>query len=336
MAVAVHCWGEECHVTQILLHTANMPVVPVLTPGTCTCPHLSLVRRVFFFLAQRNVHLLLAHVPGCRDIDADMLLGRRWRGSGPEHAGHCPCRRWFRLTFGSGFNTSPAGELRGCQHVTGLRVRAESVPDCLSGGGDPSPVPLQEFVLDLFVALRGTRLSVATLRTHVAGLQHFSFRFGFPTKVAGRHSLGLCCAASNAPRPTASRGRLGDLSVPPRFFRVRTFAATYRLATLSCSSPRSSPPSLACCAPRDTAPPLCAALPGRSTCSTAISLSIPNAGWEFAHHGVIDRSLPGGGGGVRAPLPRRLRFCPFTALHQLLGTHPTFAGPCSPSGPGHT
>ena len=49
VAVAVHCWGEECHVTQILLHTANMPVVPVLTPGTCTCPHLSLVRRVFFF-----------------------------------------------------------------------------------------------------------------------------------------------------------------------------------------------------------------------------------------------------------------------------------------------
>ena len=141
------------------------------------------------------------------------FLGRR--GSGPVHAGHCPCRRWFRLTVGSGFNTSPAGELRGCQHVTGLRVRAESVSDFLSGGGDPSPGPLQEFVLDLFVALRGTRLSVATLRTYVAGLQHFSFRFGFPTKVAGRHSLGLCCAASNAPRPTASRGRLGDLSVPP-------------------------------------------------------------------------------------------------------------------------
>ena len=51
----------------------------------------------------------------------------RWRSSGPEHAGHCLYRRWFRLTFGSGFNTttSTAGKLRGCQHVTGLRVRAE-------------------------------------------------------------------------------------------------------------------------------------------------------------------------------------------------------------------
>ena len=47
-----------------------------------------------------------------------------------------------------------------------------------------------------------------------------------------------------------------------------------------------------------------------STCSTAISLSTPNAGWEFAHHSVIDRSLPGGGGGVRAPLPHRLRSVP--------------------------
>ena len=41
------------------------------------------------------------------------------------------------------------------------------------------------------MALRGTRLSVATLRTYLAGLQHFSFRFGFPTKVAGMHSLGF-------------------------------------------------------------------------------------------------------------------------------------------------
>ena len=84
-------------------------------------------------------------------------------------------------------------------------------------------------------------------------------------------------AASNAHRPTASHSRLGDLSqLPPRPFCVRTFAATSRLATLSCSSPRSSPPSLASSAPRNTAPPLRAALTQASTCSTAISLSTPN------------------------------------------------------------
>ena len=80
----------------------------------------------------------------------------------------------------------------------------------------PSPPPPQEFVLELFVALRGTCLSVATLRTYLAGLQHFRFRFGFPTKVAACILSGLCCAASNAHRPTASPGRLGDLSqLPP-------------------------------------------------------------------------------------------------------------------------
>ena len=38
VVVAVHCWGEEWHNTQIFLHTDNMLVVPVLPMGTCTCP----------------------------------------------------------------------------------------------------------------------------------------------------------------------------------------------------------------------------------------------------------------------------------------------------------
>ena len=74
VAVAVHCWGTEWHDTQILLHTDNMPVVQVWATGTCKCPHIMLlVRRLFFFLAQQNVNLLLAHVPGCQNINADML-----------------------------------------------------------------------------------------------------------------------------------------------------------------------------------------------------------------------------------------------------------------------
>ena len=61
VAVAVHCWGEEWHDTQILLHTDNMSVVQVWTTGTCVqvwtmgtcrCPHMSLVHQLFFSLAQ--------------------------------------------------------------------------------------------------------------------------------------------------------------------------------------------------------------------------------------------------------------------------------------------
>ena len=66
---------------------------------------------------------------------------------------------------------------------------------------------------------------------------------------------------------------------------------------LSCSSPRSSPPSLACCAPRNTAP-----------------LAVPRShsrprprGGEFAHQAVKDGSLLGWGAhpcasAARAPL----------------------------------
>ena len=73
VAVAVHCWGVEWHDTQILLHTDNMPVVQVWATGTCKCPHMSLVHLLFFFLSQRKVNLLLAHVPGGQNINADML-----------------------------------------------------------------------------------------------------------------------------------------------------------------------------------------------------------------------------------------------------------------------
>ena len=127
---------------RFLLHMDNMPVVQVWTTGTCKWPHMSLVRRFFFFLALRNLNLLLAHVLGCQNINADMLSRLYVEEFSPEHAGHCPYRRWFSLTFGSGFHTtSTAGKLRGCQHVTGLRVRAESVPGFMSGVGDPPPVP---------------------------------------------------------------------------------------------------------------------------------------------------------------------------------------------------
>ena len=57
--------------------------------------------------------------------------------------------------------------------------------------GIPHPFPLQEFVQELFVAFQDTHLSVATLCMYWAELQHFSFRFGFPTKVADMHSLGF-------------------------------------------------------------------------------------------------------------------------------------------------
>ena len=98
--------------------------------------------------------------------------------------------------------------LANCVAASTSRVYVSGLNQCLTfcrevGIPHPPPPPLQEFVLEVFVALLGTRLSVATLRPYLAGLLHFSFRFGFPTKVAGMHSLGFvlhCLQCSQADR----------------------------------------------------------------------------------------------------------------------------------------
>ena len=261
------------------------------------------------------------------------FLGCRWRGSGPEHAGNFPCRRWFRLTFGSRFNTtSPAGELRGCEHVTGLRVRAESAPVWI-----PHPFPLQVFVLDLFVALRGTRLSVATLRTYVAGLQHFSFRFGFPTKVAGMHSLGLCCAASNAPRPTAARGRLGDLSVTtlilPRAYIRRHFPARDAIMLLAAvfSAFFGLLRSAGYCSPS-----LRRFDPGVHLQYSDLALDPERGVGSFRITASKTDPFRGGGGGASVRLCRTGSVLSLHRVTPVAWHTPTFAGPCSHSGTGHT
>ena len=217
VAIAVHCWGEEWHDTQILLHTDGMPVQQVWTTGTCKCPHMSLVRRLFFFPcpAERE---FASGARAVRILSLICFLGCRWRSSGPEHVGHCPRRRWFRLTFGSGFNTttSTAGKLRGCQHVTGLRVRAESVPDFVGRWGSPTRSPFKSSCWSCWWP-SGVRAfpwppSARPWQGCSISASVSTSRWRWRVCILS----GLCCAASNASRPTASHGRLGDLSqLPP-------------------------------------------------------------------------------------------------------------------------
>ena len=143
---------------------------------------MSLVRRLFFFLAQRNVNLLLAHVPVCQNINADMLSRLQ-----VEADDGSVLRLGVALTLRRRLLANSVAASTSRVYGSGLNQYLAFCREV----GIPHPFPLQEFVLELFVALRDTRLSVATLRTYLAGLQHFSFRFGFPTKVAGMHSLGF-------------------------------------------------------------------------------------------------------------------------------------------------
>ena len=196
--------------------------------------------------------------------------------------------------------------------------------------GIPHPFPLQEFVLELFVALRGTRLSVATLRTYLARLQHCSFRFGFPTKVVGMHSLGfVLCGLRRSQADRFTRPPRRPIMVTTlillrayihRHFPVRNaimllaaiFSAFFGLLR-----------SAEYCSPSLCRFDLGIHLqyrnltldPDRGVASLRIKASKtdPFRGW-------------GRGESVRLCCTGSA-LCPFTALHQLLGTHPTFVGP---------
>ena len=193
--------------------------------------------------------------------------------------------------------------------------------------GIPHPFPLHEFVLELFVALRGTRLSLATLRTYLARPQLFSFRFGFPTKVAGMLSLGFVLRGLR-------RSQADRFTRPPR----RPITVT-TLILLRAYIHRRFPA-------RDAVMLLAAIfsaffglLSSAEYCSPSPRRFDPvvhlqyhgTAGWRVCASRRRRRIPFGGGGGGVGWSVRLCRtgsaLCPFTALHQLLGTHPTFVGP---------
>ena len=290
-------------------HVACAPVSFSLTSGTCIC----------FWRTCRAAGILTLIC----------FLGRRWRGSGPEHAGHCPCRRWFRLTLGVALTRRRL--LANCVAASTSRVCGSGLNQYLvfcREVGIPHPFPLHEFVLELFVALRGTRLSVATLRTYLAGLQHFSFRFGFPTKLAGMHSLGFVLRGlrrSQADRFTRPHRRpitvttliLLRAYIHRRFparDAVMLLAAIFSAFGLLRSAEYCSP------SPRRFDPAVHLQYrdltldPARGVASLRITASKTDP-------------FPGGGGASVRLCHTSPALCPFTALHQLLGAHPTFVGP---------
>ena len=174
--------------------------------------------------------------------------------------------------------------------------------------GIPHPFPLQEFVLELFVALRDTRLFVATLRTYLAGLQHFSFRFGFLTKVAGIHSLefvlrGLRRSQANRFTRPPRRPITVTTLIPLRAYIHWHFPARDAIMLLAAifSAFFGLLRSAEYCSP----------FPGRFDPGVHLQYRDLTLGPCASRH---QRQIPSGGGGGgegggggRAPLPHRLR-----------------------------
>ena len=71
---AVFTWGEEWANKEVVVFTDNKAVVDIWFTGTCKDKlMMSLIRSLFFRTARLNINLLLAHVPGRYNTNADLL-----------------------------------------------------------------------------------------------------------------------------------------------------------------------------------------------------------------------------------------------------------------------
>ena len=74
VVIAVFCWGDIWRDKQVILFTDNEAIVHIWRTGSCKCPNImTLIRKLFFFTAQRNINLLLRHIPGKTNTYADSL-----------------------------------------------------------------------------------------------------------------------------------------------------------------------------------------------------------------------------------------------------------------------
>ena len=74
IVVAVFSWGDEWCDKQVILYTDNEAIVQIWTTGSCKCKDImSLIRLLFFFLAKRNINLMIFHIAGKSNIYADSL-----------------------------------------------------------------------------------------------------------------------------------------------------------------------------------------------------------------------------------------------------------------------
>ena len=72
--VAVATWGHSMINTEITIFSDNRSVVDSWCSGVCTDPlMLRLMRCIFFFAASNNINILMRHIPGYLNVNADLL-----------------------------------------------------------------------------------------------------------------------------------------------------------------------------------------------------------------------------------------------------------------------
>ena len=74
VAMAVVTWSSDLTNKQIVISSDNLDIVQVWQSGTCKDKLLmSLVRKLFLFIADKNINILLVHLPGKDNVLADLL-----------------------------------------------------------------------------------------------------------------------------------------------------------------------------------------------------------------------------------------------------------------------
>ena len=76
--VAICAWGVNLQNTQILVFCDNEAVGEIWKSGSCKNQSImALVRKLFFVLVKFNINLIVRHIPGKKNIFADLLSSFR-------------------------------------------------------------------------------------------------------------------------------------------------------------------------------------------------------------------------------------------------------------------
>ena len=71
---AVHTWGRDWANREVVVFTDNQSIIDIWASGTCPDKRMmGIVRAMFFFLARHNINLIMSHIPGKQNINADLL-----------------------------------------------------------------------------------------------------------------------------------------------------------------------------------------------------------------------------------------------------------------------
>ena len=72
--IAAGTWGRQWRGLTVLCHSDNEGVVSVINTGSCREPHLAhLLRCLFYIEARFNFSMVARHIPGYKNIEADIL-----------------------------------------------------------------------------------------------------------------------------------------------------------------------------------------------------------------------------------------------------------------------